>query len=384
MKPNTINEDLQAIKHRLLVIDSDSMVLESMAVYLANNDYQVYTAMNGKSALETFRTLNPELVICDLNTTDINGLKLIETFIREKPQIPIIVYSSTREIKDVIAALRLGATDYLVKPIHDFGDVDKALESALLKKQHQEESQHYYQAYESANNELDENLQLLKEDQQARRQAQLQLLPGPKQEIGSYTFEHTIIPALFSGGGFLDFFEIDENYIGFYIADITGHGEASTLVTMTLKSFINHPIRQYRNTGDITILNPAWLLEYLNLEMIKANVGKYTTLFYAVINRKENSLTYTLGGHYPKPILVNGGKLVDLGEDGFPVGLFTWAEYDQHCLKLKSSFTLGMFSEGVSKILGEDISSDKQQILTQLCSQQEISTAICKTNSFIS
>jgi serine phosphatase RsbU (regulator of sigma subunit) len=156
-----------------------------------------------------------------------------------------------------------------------------------------------------------------------------------------------VIPSLSVSGDFVDYFQIDDRYIGFYIADVSGHGSASAFVTMMLKSLFNHPIRQYRTKGDDTVLHPDKVLHYLNREMLSANVGKHVTLFLAVIDTETNSLSYSVGGHFPRPLILTGNQRYILEERGFPVGLFNWASYDAFQLDIESEFSMFLFSDGV-------------------------------------
>ena len=366
--------------HRVLVIDDDPIILENMNIYLSDNGYKVYTAVNGAEGLISFDEVKPELVICNLRMPDIDGLKLIESFHITDSTIPIIIISGSAQIKDVVEALRLGAIDYLVKPITDFHMFDSAIESALLNQHIQNESVYLNISKQSATNELTEHLKILNGDQAASKRVQLQLLPESYQKIGNFTFQHTIIPSPTHGGDFLDYFEIDDNFIGFYIADISGHGESSAFATMLLKSLINHPLRQHRITGDQMILNPDSLLGYLNQELLRTKIGKHITFFYAVINQRENTLKYCLAGHFPKPVLLNGGEHIKFSEEGFPIGLFEWAEYEQYTIKLTFPFVAGLFSDGLLDLYTEEEQVEKEAHLVELCKDENTTVASIVNN----
>ena len=93
------------------------------------------------------------------------------------------------------------------------------------------------------------------------------------------------------------------------------------------------------------ILNPAKLFEYLNTELIRSNVDKCITLFYGVINNNNKTLLYTLAGYYPKPIIINHIKNMPMVEDGYPIGVFRWAEYQQFMMKIEDGFAIAMYSD---------------------------------------
>ena len=356
----------QAVAPRVVVIDDDRLVRDSMCVYLEDIGYTVMPAASAREGLNCCRDEHPDVVLCDLRMPDMDGLQVLEILTREQPQMPVIVISGAGVITDVVEALRLGATDYLVKPISDMAVLEHAVRSALHKATLEHENQQYKEELESANAELEANLDLLRQDQEAGRQAQLQLLPEPMARFGRWQFSHAVIPSLYLSGDFLDYFEIDERRIGFYIADVSGHGAASAFVTMMLKSLINHPLRRFRSHADDTITQPAKLLTYLNSELLQANLGKYLTLFYGVLDRQNGELHYSNGGHYPRPLLHQQGKHRFLGEGSFPVGLFDWASYDSAHVSLQADARLLLSSDGVLEALAKPGLAKDESLLLSL------------------
>ncbi len=351
---------------RLLVIDDDTGVRNSMCVFLEDLGYDVAAAESAKQGLQHFRDNSPDLVVCDLRMPDMDGLRVLETITRESADTPVIVVSGAGMISDVVEALRLGAVDYLVKPIVDLAVLQHAIQSALRKTELEQENQQYKTELEEANTELQQNLDLLRQDHEAGRQAQLQLLPEPHAQFGAYSFSHAIIPSLYLSGDFLDYFEIDSRYLGFYIADVSGHGAASAFVTMMLKSLFNQPLRNYRTQGDSTVLQPEKILAYLNHEILLSNLGKYLTLFYGVIDREKNTLHYANAGHYPRPVLIQHGQREFLGQGSFPVGLFEWASYNAHQTTLADEFRLLLVSDGVLEVMALTGVAKKEELLHEL------------------
>jgi phosphoserine phosphatase RsbU/P len=348
---------------KILVIDDEKLVRESIAIYLEDSGYQVIEAEDGHKGLELFDQIRPDLVLCDLRMPGIDGLEVLSKITAISPDTPIIIVSGAGQIHDVVEALRLGALDYLVKPISDMAVLENAVSNALKRHQLEEENKVYRQELELANKELEKNLDILQQDQNAGRRAQLQLLPEPEETINGYVFEHTIIPSLNLSGDFIDYFKISERYIGFYIADVSGHGAAAAFVTMTLKSLVNQPLRKFRVGNSDSIIDPAVLLHYLNNEFIDANLNKHITLFYGVIDCEKQTLNYSVAGQYPAPIILNFGKLNLLNEGGFPLGLFEWASYENYQIDLADDFKLLMVSDGWLELLSTEKEPAKEASL---------------------
>ncbi|MFT6732216.1 MAG: sigma-B regulation protein RsbU (phosphoserine phosphatase) [Polaribacter sp.] len=330
----------------VLIIDDEPIVRESMAVYLEDCGYNVIEAIDGKQGLALFCEFQPDVVLCDLRMPEMDGMTLLNKLSKLSPDTPIIIISGAGQIHDVVEALRLGALDYLVKPISDLAVLENAVQNAIHRSFLETENKTYKNELEVANKELASNLDLLQKDQDAGRQAQLQLLPPADATISGFHFQHIIVPSLNLSGDFIDYFEIDDRYIGFYFADVSGHGSAAAFVTMMLKSLMNQPLRQYRGGVNETIIHPDELMSYLNEELISANLGKHITLFYAVIDCDTQRLNYSVAGQYPAPVLICRDTSTLLKDDGFPLGLFDWATFQCNDVAIKKGFKLLMVSDG--------------------------------------
>ena len=100
---------------RILVVDDEAQLTRVLRTGLRARGYDVRTAPDGKSALQTFKDWLPELVITDLAMPGMDGLELCRQ-LRAVSQVPIIVLSAKGEEKTKIEALDLGADDFITKP----------------------------------------------------------------------------------------------------------------------------------------------------------------------------------------------------------------------------------------------------------------------------
>jgi len=123
----------------ILTIDDETAIRTSFTLYLSDFDYKVIEAENGRVGLEIIAANQPDLILVDLRMPEVDGLEVLKETQKRWPEIPVIVVSGTGEITDVIEALRLGAWDYILKPIEDMSilihTIEKALERVeLLRK----------------------------------------------------------------------------------------------------------------------------------------------------------------------------------------------------------------------------------------------------------
>ncbi len=360
----------------ILVVDDDPQLRELIGCCLRAKGFEVTEAEDGEKGLCFLGQQLPDLLLCDVQMPRIDGLEVLKEVKQKYPRLPVIMISGAGFIKDVVAALRLGAWDYLIKPFPSLTVVEHAVTQCLHRARLEQENRDYREKLEATNRELAASLAVLQEDQEAGRQVQARLLPDGKDSFGDYVFTHVLLPSLYLSGDFLDCFTIDQRYLGFYIADVSGHGASSAFVTVLLKSLISQLLRRYHTQADSLIIRPDKLLEYLNTELLQTGLGKYLTMFYCVIDRQEGLLHYCVGGHYPRPVFVVDNQAGFIPGHGFPVGLFEDAAYTAEQLEIPRRFSLFMFSDGLlERVVGKNL-EDKEQALLELCSRPDISIAL--------
>ncbi|HXF43635.1 MAG TPA: response regulator transcription factor [Pyrinomonadaceae bacterium] len=100
---------------KILIVDDEAQITWALRRTLSAHHYEVRTAADGLSALETFNDFQPDLVITDLSMPEVSGLELCRR-LRKFTQVPIIVLSVKGEEKTKVEALDAGADDYITKP----------------------------------------------------------------------------------------------------------------------------------------------------------------------------------------------------------------------------------------------------------------------------
>lgn len=156
----------------------------------------------------------------------------------------------------------------------------------------------------------------------------------------SYVYE----PCETLGGDFLDIFKIDEDNIAIYIADVSGHGLLASMLTIFIRASINKHQ-----------LSPSMVLKQLFEEFNRTfdYAEKYITIFYAIINTKNNTITYSNAGHNVSPMLFNiGNKKFDLLKmPGIPIS--NWVKdpkYKDKSITYKTGDRLFLYSDGIIEL----------------------------------
>ncbi|MGB5179285.1 MAG: SpoIIE family protein phosphatase [Gammaproteobacteria bacterium] len=347
-------ETLMAAPARILTIEDEAPIRDGIVAYLEDSGFTMLQAHDGPSGLEVFRHEHPDVVLCDLRLPGMDGLEVLSTITAESPETPVIVVSGVSLLNDAVEALKRGAWDYVTKPIHDMEVLESAVRRGIEHAELLRQNREYREHLETLNRELSQTLKQLQEDEEAGRRIQFQLLPQDNSRFGSYTFRRRLYPSMYLSGDFVDYFPIDDRHIGFYMADVSGHGAASAFVTVMLNTLVI----QYRDalwqSGDDTILHPQQTLQRLNRDICRQNLDKHLTLFYGIIDLQQNSMVYSNAGQFPYPLQYDGREVRTLECRGRPLGLFEDAEFRVWQCDLPREYVLLLVSDGILELMPED------------------------------
>jgi DNA-binding NtrC family response regulator len=125
----------------LLVIDDDAASRRLVSAIFAAEGLVVVEADGGEAGLRAVEGYRPDVVLLDMQMPTISGLAVLEALAKAAPGLPVIMVTADREVKSAVQATRLGAYDYLTKPIdHDeiIGTVHRALERTRLRAEVEE------------------------------------------------------------------------------------------------------------------------------------------------------------------------------------------------------------------------------------------------------
>lgn len=353
---------------RILVIDAQVEDLQRLANYLSAKGYIVHAASTFVEAIELIRMTPPDLIFADVSNDEISRLPCV---MHNSSQIPLVVVSNTDSSGDVVACLRAGATDFILKPVKDYASVDHVIGRILDKIRLAKQNKHLQEELEIGYKKLTAGIQELRADQKAGLQIQRKMLPKVRKKVCGYLFEHRIKPSLYLSGDFLDYFNLDEHRSLFYFADVSGHGASSAFVTVLLKNLTMRLKRNIRRSSSDDLSNPARFLQRVNQELMSTDLGKHVTIFVGVIDSRSNELSYSVGGHFPLPILSFNGQAEYLEGKGVAVGLFPKPQFEVYHKILPEGFKISVFSDGILEVLPEMSLSDKEKLLLEVVSTHE-------------
>ncbi|HGY56171.1 MAG TPA: sigma-54-dependent Fis family transcriptional regulator [Caldithrix abyssi] len=105
------------MKTRILIVDDELDALELMQELFESKGYIPVTATNGLEALNIIRNQEPDLVLTDIRMPEMDGMQLLEVLNKEYPNIPVIMVTAHGTIETAVEAMKLGAKDYILKPL---------------------------------------------------------------------------------------------------------------------------------------------------------------------------------------------------------------------------------------------------------------------------
>jgi sigma-B regulation protein RsbU (phosphoserine phosphatase) len=191
----------------------------------------------------------------------------------------------------------------------------------------------------------------LKEQLRLAGLVQRDFLPSKLPNSEEVRWAATFMPAEWVSGDIYDIARIDEQHIGFYVADAVGHSMPAALLTIFIKQAL-----QMRQTTENSyrIFSPAEVMRSLNQRMAGQKLSGYqfVTCCYCLLNLKTGQLTFARAGH-PYPILLRKGRPPQqLESRGSLLGIFESAEFVQQTIQLESGDKLLLYSDGAESLIG--------------------------------
>jgi serine phosphatase RsbU (regulator of sigma subunit) len=142
------------------------------------------------------------------------------------------------------------------------------------------------------------------------------------------------------GGDYYDVVDLGGRRMGVFIADVSGHGITSAFIAAMLKISFHNCAQRH--------LSPSQVLDELNREYCRViQTGDYLTAFYAVFDPEGRTITYCGAGHPDALLLKRDGRVVALGSEGFFIGMFEEAEYQDASAQFEEGDLCLVFTDGI-------------------------------------
>ena len=349
-------------KHQLLII-SGSAEAEEMRLRLVEGGRNAVTIVDYPNALPVIRSTLPDLILLT-NEPGHSSLSLIDKIHRQFPLVTIVMVATNIVEEAMGEHLQAGASDY----IYYVGAEKELLAHVVM---HNLECR-TNAAAAAASEESTSMFRRLERDQRSGFRVQQAMLPDSPTSIRGITFNHQLYPSLIMSGDFIDYFELFDGRVAFYIADVSGHGASSAFITVLLKSLSRRLLDEFRR-----FLSTAEILSWINSELMQWKLEQHVTMFFGIIDQENSSLEYSNAAHFPGTILCfdQGANFLEIG--GQPLGLYREPLYQVHHVDLPENYSIVMFSDGVFEILPQRTLEAKEEHLLSVVKCQQLGEDLC-------
>jgi sigma-B regulation protein RsbU (phosphoserine phosphatase) len=348
-------EDLGSI----LVVDDDRANRELMSRRLRRRGYRVDTVTDGIAALERIDTQPYDLVLLDVVMPGLNGIEVLKRLRKFKPRamLPVVMVTSMDDPGEIVDALRRGANDYVTKPVHVDVLLARVATHVILKRT--------ADSLQQANEKLSEALQQLRDDLELAARVQRSRLPQSTPVFENYEFAWKFQPCVHLAGDNLNIMALNEDHVGFYVLDVSGHGTHAALLALAVNhllhpsdgdtSVVNRPNRMRGSEAEPEYLptTPKDVIDRLNRHFVFDPVtSHFFTIVYGILNLRAATWTYASTGH-PPPLRISRDGAVDiLDSSGMPIGILGSEEengerYTDRIVQLQRGDRLYVYSDGL-------------------------------------
>ena len=337
----------------ILVVDDAPANLQVLAGILKDRGHKARPVPSGKLALLAARRDPPDLILLDINMPEMNGYEVCERLKADDQLkgIPVIFISALNEPLDKVKAFAIGGVDYLTKPFQ-MEELHARVETHLKLRRLQIE-------LEEANARLAKANSRMSRDLKAAAKIQETFLPREVPRVAGADFAWIYRPCDELGGDGLNVIPLGDGKVGLYILDVSGHGVASALLSVTLSRLLSPPLEpssiliRDRDVGDrFDITPPAEVAARLNrLFPFDSATEQFTTMVYGILNASTGEFRYVSAGHPGPAHLPSGADPVILESRTFlPVGLAADA-YEEQSVRLGAGDRLYLYSDGVPEAM---------------------------------
>jgi serine phosphatase RsbU (regulator of sigma subunit)/anti-anti-sigma regulatory factor len=345
-------------KERILLVDDEEGVRKFLAALLRRaGEWEVLEAADGQEAQALLARQGADLVITDLAMQGVSGLDLMQWAKAHDSDAQWIILTGQGTMQDAIAAVQLGAFDFVLKPLDDAERLLVRARNALRQRRLELEERRLHREVEQRNDQLRRKMDQLKdacdllcrqsedmaEDLRRAEIIQRALLPHEAPAIRGCSLEAVYRPSNNVGGDLYDIVRLDERYSVIYLADAAGHGVAAAMLAVLLKE----NLRLGRQTPVPT--SPAEALQMVNgclMEECKS-LGLFVSAAYCLLDARDSEVTIASAGHPPLLLARAGGEVQQIAHTGPALGISADAHFGQTTVKLGGGDRLLLYTDGL-------------------------------------
>jgi sigma-B regulation protein RsbU (phosphoserine phosphatase) len=241
----------------------------------------------------------------------------------------------------------------------------------------------------AVNEQIERSNKRMTRDLNAAAKVQQSLLPARALDIKSAVAAWKYVPCNELAGDFLNIFPLDEEHVGMFVVDVSGHGVPSSLLSVTIGAFLTNRVsdssllvRPGKDGGPPVVVPPGEVVTQLNsLFQADNQAGLYFTILYGVLHVPTGRLRFCSGGHPPLLHVPKNGPLKLFEVESFPVGFVPDVEFTDDSLDLSAGDRLFLYSDGVPEAMDaqlEQMGNDRMTALVESLRGEPVETVVTR------
>ena len=342
---------------RIMLVEDSSTMRRMLSMMLKDEGYEVRTAVDGAEGLvKAKEDPRPELILTDYEMPELDGPGFCRGIKADKDlrSIPVLMLTTLGETHNKIAGLESGADDYIQKPKSpdDIQEMFARIRANLRMADLNSEAVERNRLLEAAHKKLTFELELA-------RKVQFALMPRPPKPRGVLQVAVRYTPANQLGGDVYDFYRLDNNRLGILVADVSGHGVNSAMLSGMVKALA---------AGlSIAVLEPGELLAGLDVAGEQYfPEGYFCTGFYLIADEETGLVRYAGVGHPPAMIIgPNGPRMLQSNPGMLGIGMVDGTAGDSD--RLEPGESLIIYTDGLTDAMDpSDVIFGEDRLMTLL------------------
>ncbi|TRW99288.1 fused response regulator/phosphatase [Paracoccus sp. M683] len=339
----------------VLLVDDSRAQRRMLSIQLQRAGYRVAEAESGRSALDFCARQEPDIILSDWMMPGMSGPEFCREFraLNRKSYGYFILLTSKTDKSDIAFGLESGADDFLTKPVAGAELLARLLAGERIL-QVEEKLRASNAQLQKTLDRLNMAQEAMERDLREARKLQQGLVRERSGRFDQFELSLLLRPAGHIGGDLVGFFPINQDRVGVYSIDVSGHGVTAALLTARLAAHLSGSMeqnvaRRAAQTG-LDAVPPMALAHFFNNMLLEEmQTDTYFTMVYADLDFRRGVLRAVQAGH-PHPLVQRrDGQMELVGDGGMPVGVFAKPRFDEFEVALNPGDRLLIASDGITE-----------------------------------
>jgi sigma-B regulation protein RsbU (phosphoserine phosphatase) len=341
---------------KVLIAEDDRVSRRMLQRQLEKWGHEVVAAEDGKDAWEKFQANDFSIVVSDWMMPEMDGIELVRRIRGSQTNgyVFLILLTARSKKEDIVVGMEAGADDFLSKPF-DQGELRVRLRAGERIIELERNLAQRNELLQEANKRMTRDLE-------AAARVQQSLLPGTVPDVPQARFAWHYRPCDELAGDFLNVFRLGDKHVGMYVADVSGHGVAASLLSvsisrvMTPQASASSLLLKPDGRGVYQVVSPGEVVAELNSRFPMEECGdRYFTIVYGVFDLETGEFRYASAGHPAVVVLRPGQAPETLEVASLAIGWVDDVDYDEHTVQLTRGDRLLLYTDGIPEAMSPDL-----------------------------